>query len=52
MKQGGLSVCLQERLLAALALCSCDSAGLSQLGSGALLQAFHDSANAASKATA
>ena len=43
--------CLQARLLAALALCSCDSAGLSQLGTPALLQAFQDSTNAASKPT-
>lgn len=41
--------CLQERLLAALGLCSCDSAGLSQLGAPALLQAFCDNTNTASK---
>lgn len=42
---------LQERLLAALALCSCDSAGLNRLGGGALLQALHDSTYAARKPT-
>ena len=42
---------LQERLLAALGLCSCDSAGLSQLGAPALLQAFHDNIFSASKPT-
>lgn len=47
-----LEQCLQERLLAALALCSCDSAGLGQVGAGALLQALHDSTDAASKPTA
>ena len=49
MKPASLALCLQERLLAALGLCSCDPAGLSQLGAPALLQAFHDHSNAASK---
>ncbi len=40
---------MQERLLAALAVCACHAAQLNQLGAAGLMMAFHQSNNTASR---